>query len=123
MENRDKYLWRPNDNSVKTNLRYDIEASKWMDSIKNSSPSPTPSFGEVSGFLGLLFSFVFNLIWFIALNVIDLVKWIRKALPKKKDKFEGVPHFDNKPPLSDEEGMAIIKKANETCVIREIDLS
>lgn len=120
MEDREKYLWRPNDNSPKTNLRYDLEAQHWMKSI-GSAPSPTPSFGEVFGFLGLLFSFIFNIIHFIILILIDVVKWVRKKLPKKKDKYDEVPTFANKPKLSAQDMRDIIKSAEESGIVDTVE--
>ncbi len=122
MENRDKYLWRPNDNSSKTLIRYDLEGAHWIDSIKNST-SPTTSFGEFFGFFGLLLSFIINIIHFIVLILIELVKWIIKVWPKKKDKYDGVPTFANRKKLTGPEARAIIDKANESGVIEEIDFN
>lgn len=125
MADNEKLLWRPNDSSPKTNLKYDLEAGHWLDSIKNATPSPTPSFGEVYGFLGLLLSFTFNIIFFIVLTLIEVVKWIIKVWPKKtpKDKYDGIPTFDNRPKLTNEEVMEIIRKADESGVIEEIDFN
>ena len=121
MEDRDKLLWRPNDNSVKTNLRYDLEAKHWLRSIDNATPSPTPTFGQVAGFLGLLLSFIFNLIHLIILIVVDAIKWVVKKFPKKKDKFDDIPTFANKPKLSYEEMCQIQKDAEESGVVITVE--
>ena len=122
--NRDNYQWRPNDNSVTTQTRYDLEIEHYIRSIKSAQiDANTTSVGGSVTFIVTLIKFIFNLIHLIVLIIIDAVKWIRNALPKKKDPLDGVPHFDNKPPLSDEEAMALIKKAKESGVITEIDLS
>jgi len=33
---RQNYQWRPNDNSVQTNLRYDLEAEHWTRAFKSA---------------------------------------------------------------------------------------
>lgn len=118
MGEKKEYLWRPNDQSPATKLKFELEVSHWLSAIKNSTPAPTPSFSEVSGFIGLLLSFIFNLIHFIILIVIDVVKWVIKIWPKKtpKDKYDGVPTFRNKPKLSYEEMCQIQRDAEDSGV-------
>ena len=111
MAEKKEYLWRPNDNSVTTNLRYDLEANHWLDSLKHSTPKPTASFGEVFGFLGLLLSFIFNIIHFIVLILIELVKWIIKVWPKKK--VEEIPTYENRKKMTSEELEALLKRFRE----------
>lgn len=121
MEDGEKYLWRPNDSSPKTNLKYDLEAQHWLKSINNATPSPTPSFGQVTGFIGLLFSMTFNIIYLIILILIDTVKWVMKVWPKKKDKYDGVPTFANKPKLSAQDMRDIIKGAKESGIVDTVE--
>jgi len=117
--NRDKYLWKPNDNSSKTLTRYSLEGEHWINSIKNATSKPTTSVGDVFSFLSLLLSFTINVITFILMILVELVKWIIKVWPRK-EKVE-IPTFDNRPDLSNEEANELIKKANESGVIEEID--
>lgn len=119
MENRDKYLWRPNDNSVRTKLRFDLEAIHWLDSVKNATPNTT-SFSDAFGFVGLLFSFVFNILLLIFLILIDLIKWVIKVWPKRKKKgrYDDIPTFENKPPLSSQDMRDIIKRAEDSGIVR-----
>lgn len=120
--NRDKFLWRENDTSSKTSLRYSMEISHWLSAIKSSTPNTT-SFAEAYGFIGLLLSFTFNILFFVILILIEAVQWIIKVWPKKKDKYDGVPTFANRKPLSNEEANELIRRANESGVIEEMDLS
>ena len=111
MTDKKEYLWRPNDNSPKTNLRYDLEASHWLDSLKHNSPKPTASFGEVFGFLGLLLSFTFNVIFFIILTLVEIVKYIIKIWPKKK--VDEPPTFENRPRLTPEDVDELTRRGRE----------
>lgn len=113
MENKKEFLWRENDQSPRTNLKFELEASHWLSAIKNSTPSPTPTFSQVSGFIGLLLSFTFNILHFVILSIIELVKWIRKVWPKAKDKYDGVPTFDNRPQMTDEEMNDMLRISRE----------
>jgi hypothetical protein len=108
MADNEKLLWRPNDNSPKTKLKYDLEMNHWLSSLRDSTSTPTTSVEGVFGFLGLLFSFIFNIIHFIVLMLIEFVVWIRKSLPKKKVKRD-IPNFDNRRILTDEEYAEIFR--------------
>lgn len=118
--NRDKYLWRENDNSSKTLTRYSLEGEHWVNSIKNATPNTT-SFGEAFGFLGLLFSFVFNILQFVVLMLVELVKWIISVWPKKEKVVDTIPTFENRKRLTGAERKALIIEADKTCVIEEFD--
>ena len=78
-ERETNFIWRPSDNSVQTNLRYDLEAEKWFLAYQGARRKHTrPSFQESVGFVGLLLSLVFNLIWLMGFLVVRLFKWVRK---------------------------------------------
>ena len=79
MSNRDNFQWRPNDNSVKTNLRYDLEAAHWVKAFTNAN-TKTASLLEVLGTIGLIISFIFTAVLLIVLLVIKFITWIRKQL-------------------------------------------
>lgn len=76
MSNRDNFVWRPNDNSVTTNLRYDLEAAHWVKAFKGASVNTTASLGEVLGVIGLILSLVFLIIFFIVQGIIEIVNFI-----------------------------------------------
>ena len=76
MSNRDNFQWRPNDNSVTTNLRYSLEAQKWTDAFQSASAKSTASFSKDLQVIGLILSLITNLIFFILICITDSVKWI-----------------------------------------------
>jgi hypothetical protein len=73
---RQEFLWRPNDNSSTTNLRYDLEASKWMSAIKSNEIKAnsyrTPA--QVFGFIGLIIGFIFGVLYLILSGISELFK-------------------------------------------------
>lgn len=75
---RQDFLWRPNDNSVTTRTRYDLEAEHWYRSFKAAERKHRPrSFKEDLSVIGLVFQLVFSLIFLIVVSTIDFVKWAR----------------------------------------------
>ena len=73
-----QFIWRPNDNSVKTRLRYDLEAEHWYKSFKSAElKHKKTSLGDAFGVIGLIVSLVGSLIVLILLSLIELVKWLR----------------------------------------------
>jgi len=91
MSNRDNFQWRPNDNSVTTNLRYDLEAKHWMKAFNSASLSSSSSGGSFFMVIGLLISMSVNIITLIVLGIVELIKWIVKLrknfMEKKQLKF------------------------------------
>ena len=85
MNNRDNFLWRPNDNSVTTNIRYSLEAEKWTRAFKSASTKSTVSLGEALGTVGLILSIITLSILFVLICISDLVKWI---LEKREEAAE-----------------------------------
>lgn len=73
---RQNYLWRPNDNSSTTRLRYDLEAEHWLTSIKSATSNSSRSAGGEFVFIGLLFGLVVNLLFIVVLSLTSLFKWI-----------------------------------------------
>ena len=76
---REQFLWRPSDNSVETNHRYDREAEKWYLSYQSAKRKHTrrPLQGAV-GVIGLLLSLAYNIIWMIVILVKRLYSPISK---------------------------------------------
>lgn len=72
------YLWRPNDNSSTTRIRYDLEAEHWYKSFKSAERKHKPSsINKDLGVIGLFISLVFSLLTLVVLGLIQLVKWVR----------------------------------------------
>lgn len=77
-EREAKFIWRPNDNSVTTRTRYDLEAEHWYKSFKSAEMKHNKaSLGETIGVIGLVISLVSSLLILIVLSLTELVKWLR----------------------------------------------
>lgn len=75
---RQDFLWRPNDNSVTTRTRYDLEAEHWYRSFKAVETKHKPSsFRSDLNVIGLFVSLVFTLFTLVVVLAIDLIKWLR----------------------------------------------
>ena len=75
---RQDYKWRPNDNSVQTRLRYDLEAEHWNRSFKSAEmKNRTTSSGEAFGVVGLCISLIASLVVLVVVSVVDVIKWMR----------------------------------------------
>ena len=75
---RQDYKWRPNDNSVQTRLRYDLEAEHWNRSFRSAEmKNRGTSAGGAFGVIGLCIQLVFSLVFLIVVSVIDVIKWLR----------------------------------------------
>ncbi len=71
----DNFSWRPNDNSALTNLRYDIEAEKWVDSVSRAQNRiPKGNFSSDLGFMGALLTIPLCFLIFIILIPIKLIR-------------------------------------------------
>ena len=76
---RQNYNWRPNDNSVTTRTRYDLEAEHWYRSFKAAERKHKPSSIKSDfGVIGLFVSLAFSLLTLVVLMLIDFFKWIKK---------------------------------------------
>ena len=85
---RDNYNWRPNDNSVTTNLRYDLEAEHWAKSFNSAQMNYSSSAGSAT-LVGLFISLVFHVIALVFILIYDGIKWLlelkkRKRMEKKR---------------------------------------
>ena len=77
-ERENNYVWRPNDNSVTTRTRYDLEAEHWYKSFKSAELKHKPSsFKADLGVIGLFISLAFSLLTLVVVLIIDLIKWLR----------------------------------------------
>src|SRR5690606_25080487 len=69
------FLWRPNDNSAKTNLRYSLEAQKWVNAVSSAQRRSQPR--SISGdlaFIGMVFELILSVTLLILLGLLQLVK-------------------------------------------------
>ena len=72
---RQQFLWRPNDNSTTTKLRYDLETKHLMDSIRSYNiTSKYISFGEAISVVGLLLSLILGIVYLILSGIVSLFK-------------------------------------------------
>lgn len=73
------YNWRPNDNGALTNLRYDIEASKWVNSVRRAQSNlPKGDFASDLGFIGAIFTLPLCLLLLVLLIPIQIIKVVFK---------------------------------------------
>ena len=72
---RQQFLWRPNDNSTTTKLRYDLETKHWMDGVRSYNiTNKYISFGEAMGVVGLLLSLLLGIVYLILSGIVSLFK-------------------------------------------------
>lgn len=75
---RQDYLWRPNDNSVTTITRYDLEAEHWYKSYKSAEMKhKKTSINDSLNVISLFVSLVFSLLTLIVILLIGFIKWVR----------------------------------------------
>ena len=75
------FKWRPNDNSAITNLRYTLEAEKWVNAVSSAQRKAQPR--SVSGdlaFISSLIQFVFCILLLILLGLLQLITAIVRFL-------------------------------------------
>jgi len=85
---RQNYLWRPNDNSVTTRMRYDLEAEHWTRAFKSSSNKGASNFGADLAVIGLVISLAINLCVMVVLLLTELVKFLYKIFNNEQQKYE-----------------------------------
>ncbi|WP_156888604.1 hypothetical protein [Christiangramia echinicola] len=73
-----KFTWRPNDNSSLTNLRYNLEATKWVSAVKSAETKlKKPTAKSIKwdlGAVGMFISIPLLLLLFIFLIPLQLIK-------------------------------------------------
>ena len=75
---RQDYLWRPNDNSSTTRLRYDLEAEHWYKSFKSAERKhKTSSIREDLSVIGIVLQLVFSLLWIVFLLIKKTFYWLK----------------------------------------------
>ena len=71
------FKWRPNDNGALTNLRYNLEAEKWVNAVRGAERTlPTGNFGGDLNFIGNLIQLPLLLVFLILMIPIGLIRVI-----------------------------------------------
>lgn len=74
-----KFIWRENDESSSTFLKYDLEANHWVRAFKSAERKHNPPpINETFKTIGLVLSLIFHLISLFALSLTELIKYLRK---------------------------------------------
>ena len=69
------FHWRPNDNGPLTNIRYNLEASKWVKAVDSAQKSiPKGNYGADLGFIGALIQIPLLLLFFIFMIPIAIAR-------------------------------------------------
>jgi len=100
------FKWRPNDNSAQTNLRYTLEAEKWVNAVSSAQRKAQPR--SISGdlaFISMVFQLVFSVSLLILLGLLQLVTglvrlvetWLQNKSGRNKNEGKG-------PAIENEEG-------------------
>lgn len=77
-DERQDFIFPPNENSAQTNLRYDLTAEKWTRAFNSAQISTSStSFGGSISFIVTLIKFVFNIVLFVVVLIVDFIKWFR----------------------------------------------
>lgn len=77
-QNINSYMWRPNDNSVSTKIKYDLEAEHWVDSVNAAQryANRGASTEEVTAIVGGIFAILIGIIYFVGLFFKFLYRWV-----------------------------------------------
>ncbi len=68
------FQWRPNDNSATTNLRYTLEAQKWVNAVSSAQRnSGSRSVSADFAFIGMLIELIFSILLLVLLGVLQLI--------------------------------------------------
>ncbi len=74
-----EFTWRPNDNGPLTNIRYNLEASKWVKAVDSAQRGlPKGNYGSDLNFIGNLITIPLCLLFFIFMIPIALIREIFK---------------------------------------------
>ena len=84
------FQWRPNDNSARTNLRYTLEAEKWVNAVSSAQRKAQPR--SISGdlaFISIAFELVVSVLLLILLGVLQLVTGLVRLVETQLQKKSG----------------------------------
>ena len=69
------FKWRPNDNSSKTNIRYSLEAEKWVTAVSEAQRRARPrSISKDFAVIGMIIQLILSVILLIVLGVVSLIR-------------------------------------------------
>ncbi|MBD0833763.1 hypothetical protein [Aestuariibaculum sediminum] len=75
---RQDYSWRPNDNSVSTQLKYELEAQHWHRAFKHADQKNKPiTIGQDLKVIGLIFTLIVSILTWVVLLFIEVFRWLR----------------------------------------------
>ena len=77
----ENFNWRPNDNSATTNLRYTLEAEKWVNAVSSAQRRAQPR--SISGdlaFIGMVIQLILCVVLLIVLGILQLIKALIKLV-------------------------------------------
>lgn len=76
---RQNYLWRPNDNSATTRVRYDLESEHWLRSLstklEKGGRGATSFASDLRG-IGIVLHLISLVIFIILLSISKLLVWL-----------------------------------------------
>ena len=84
------FQWRPNDNSARTNLRYSLEAEKWVNAVSSAQRKAQPR--SISGdlaFISMVIHLVFSVSLLILLGVLQLVSGLVRLVETRLQNKSG----------------------------------
>ena len=84
------FQWRPNDNSALTDLRYTLEAEKWVNAVSSAQRKAQPR--SISGdlaFISIAFELVVSVLLLILLGVLQLVTGLVRLVETQLQKKSG----------------------------------
>jgi len=69
------FKWRPNDNSSTTNLRYTLEAEKWVNAVSAAQRKAQPrSFNKDLAVIAMIIQFILSIGLLVLLGSLMLIK-------------------------------------------------
>ncbi|GAB2765543.1 hypothetical protein [Salinimicrobium soli] len=120
----DGYNWRPNDNSATTNLRYTLEAEKWVNAVSSAQRRAQPR--SISGdlaFIGMVVQLILCVVLLIVLGLLQLlkalIKFVESSVNNSNKKAPQVRKKKHEKTFTDEEFSAGGKKPDKVWTIKE----
>ena len=96
MQDRHKYVWRPNDESVQTRLRYELEMGHMVRAFRDKTNEYLVDHKESFIVIGLIISLILNIIYFILILINDFLEYVINKIrkPKKEKRLPTDPITD-----------------------------
>lgn len=85
--NQNNLPFRPLDNSMSTQMRYDLEAEKWASAMR-SAQTKTASSAETLGLIGAIIGLIVSLIIFIIVLLIEFTRFIGRIVGGKSNRVK-----------------------------------